>query len=150
MLAEIIGAEHLAIDPWPTFGTGHMSGWVKSECVFLNASASAMDRFAALSFIGYLLDPNVQLRFAEAGKIPSVLTTRPRDPLIMQAIVALADGVSFPNAVEEQILSVYWNELDAAIQGVFKGSAIPSVALQQANDNIRNTLAEIKTKQAAP
>ena len=59
-LAEAIGQENLAIDPWPSYGTGYMSGWVESDSVFLNANTTGNDRYAALAFIGYFLDPNVQ------------------------------------------------------------------------------------------
>ena len=135
-LTGILGKENLAIDPWPFYGTGNLSGWVEADSVFLNANTTGDNRFAALAFIGYLLDPNVQLRLAEVGHIPSVTTTRPRDPLIQQAMTAFSHGVAYPITVDPKILSLYWNELDQAIQRVFVGGVSPSTALKAANDNL--------------
>jgi maltose-binding protein MalE len=144
-LAEAIGTDNLVIDPWPTYGTGHMSGWVETENMFLNANTPANDRFAALAFMGYLLNPNVQMRLAEVGHIPSVITTQPRDPLIKQAMVAFLNGVPYPNTTEETVLGIYRNELDKAIRDVFDRGVDPKIALNTAEQNIRKFLDEMKT-----
>ncbi len=136
MLARVIGMDNLAIDPWPTFGTGHLTGWVEADSIYLNANVSSNDRFAALTFIGYLLDPNVQMHLAEVGHIPSVSTTQPRDRLIQEAMIAISDGVPYPNSVDRDVLSLYWNELNMAIRNVFEREVNPSDALKVANDNI--------------
>jgi ABC-type glycerol-3-phosphate transport system substrate-binding protein len=135
-LANAIGQENLAINPWPSYGTGYMSGWVESDSVFLNVNTVGADRFAALAFIGYLLDPNVQMRLAEVGHIPSVSTTIPRDTLIRQAMEAFSQGAAFPVGVDESVLKLYWNELDKAIQKVFVNGISPADALKAANDNL--------------
>ncbi len=74
-----------------------MSGWVESDSVFLNTNTHDNDRFAALAFIGYLLDPNVQVRLAEVGHIPSVITAIPRDILLQQAMEAFSSGSTLSN-----------------------------------------------------
>ena len=135
-LVGIVGQDNLAIDPWPSYGTGNLSGWVEADSVFLNASTSGDNRFAALAFMGYLLDPNVQLRLAEVGHIPSVTTTRPRDPLIRQAMEAFSHGAAYPITVDTRILSLYWTELDQAIQKVFASGVSPSIALKAASDKL--------------
>jgi maltose-binding protein MalE len=99
--------------------------------------------FASLSFMGYLLDPNVQKRMAEVGHIPSVLSTLPRDPLILQAMKALAGGVPYPVAIDEEILSIYWSELDNAIQAVFIDGIEPAKALTEASDRITASINEL-------
>jgi maltose-binding protein MalE len=147
LLTQAIGKENLAIDPWPSYGTGHMSGWVESDSVFLNANTTSDDRFAALSFIGYLLDPNVQMHLAEVGHIPSVSATMPRDILIQQAMEAFSYGVPYPITVDESILKLYWNELDSAIQSVFVGGVSPASALKTASDNL---VIQIKNLQTSP
>jgi maltose-binding protein MalE len=144
MLAGSVGAENLAIDPWPEYGTGKLSGWVVAESVYLNTNTSSDDMFASLSFMGYLLDPNVQKHMAEVGHIPSVVSTQPRDPFILQAMKALAGGVPYPVAIDENILSIYWNELDMAIQSVFTGGIEPSTALKDASENITAAINELK------
>jgi multiple sugar transport system substrate-binding protein len=145
LLTQIIGAENLAIDPWPTYSTGHMSGWVESDSVFLNSVATGDDRSAALAFMGYLLDPNVQMHLAEVGHIPSVTATVPRDPLIQQAMQAFSYGATYPITVDQSVLSLYQKELDKAIQNVFVHGAKPSEALKAASDNLVIQLDNLQT-----
>jgi ABC-type glycerol-3-phosphate transport system substrate-binding protein len=73
-LTQVIGAENLAIDLWPTYGTGHMSGWVESDSVYLNSNVTGDDRSAALAFMGYLLDPDVQMHLAKWSHTLSLST----------------------------------------------------------------------------
>jgi maltose-binding protein MalE len=140
MLAQAIGADNLAIDPWPTYDSGHMSGWVESDSIFLNSNTTGDNGFAALTFIAYLLDPNVQMRLAEVGHIPSVSSTQPRDPLIRQAMEAFSYGVPYPITVDESVLNLYWKELDMAIWKVFMSGISPSNALKAASDNLVSLL----------
>jgi ABC-type glycerol-3-phosphate transport system substrate-binding protein len=119
-----------------------MSGWVETDSIYLNATTTGDDRFAALSFMGYLLDPNVQMHLAEVGFIPSVITSQPRDMLISQAMLAFMKGVPYPIATDSSILSLYRNELDKAIRDVFDRGIDPASALQTADNNIRQALEE--------
>ncbi len=135
-LIDGIGADALAIDPWPAYGSGHLSGWVQADSVFLNSNVTGNDRFAALAFIGYLLDPQVQLRLAEVGHIPSVTATVPRDPLIGQAMQAFSAGVTYPVAVDVNTLTLYWNTLNTAISDVFSRWIKPDEALNAASEQI--------------
>jgi maltose-binding protein MalE len=144
MLAQSIGTENLAIDPWPTYGTGSMSGWVETDGIFLNTNCVGNNRFAALAFIGYLLDPNVQMHLAEVGHIPSVITSQPRDVHIKQAMEAFLKGVPYPITQDDMILQVYRYELDKAIRDVFGRGVTPQQALQAAEKNIRKTIEELR------
>jgi ABC-type glycerol-3-phosphate transport system substrate-binding protein len=146
-LTQIIGTDNLAIDPWPTYGTGHMSGWVESDSVFLNPTTTGDNRSAALAFMGYLLDPNVQMHMAEVGHIPSVIRTQPRDPLIQQAMIAFSKGATYPINVDQSVLKLYQTELDKAIQNVFVNGAAPGDALKSASDNI---VIQLKSLQNVP
>ena len=139
-LSQLIGAENLAIDPWPEYGTGHFSGWVESDSVYLNANTTGDDLFASLSFMGYLLDPNVQVRLAEVGHIPSIITAEPRDPLIQQAMKAFSFGAAYPIAAGENIIKLYQTELDRAITSVFVDGVTPADALKAASDQITTEL----------
>jgi ABC-type glycerol-3-phosphate transport system substrate-binding protein len=140
LLSQAIGADNLAIDPWPAYDDGHLSGWVEADSVFLNSNVTGDDRFAALAFIGYLLDPNVQQRLAEVGHIPSVGTTRPRSQLIQQAMVAFSQGVPYPIGVDESLLNAYWNVLNTAIRNVFAGKITAEEALKSATNEINQIL----------
>ncbi len=136
LLSQAIGADNLAIDPWPAYGTGHLSGWVQADSVFLNANTTGDDQFAALSFIGYLLDPYVQARLAEVGHIPSVTSSVPRDILLQQAMTAFSYGTPYPITVEESVIKLYQAELDKAIYSVFTLGEFPSEALLAASNSI--------------
>ncbi len=139
-LVEAIGADKLAIDPWPSYGTGHLSGWVEADSVYLNTNVTGNDQFAALAFMGYLLDPNVQARLAEVGLIPSVTAATPRDRLIQQAMQAFSDGVTYPISVDPATLSLYWQELNHAILDVFVGNNNPGIVLRAASEEISQIL----------
>jgi maltose-binding protein MalE len=147
LLTQAIGSGKLAIDPWPTYGTGHMSGWVESDSVFLNASSTGNDRFAALAFIGYLLDPNVQVHLAEVGHIPSVIAAKPRDALLSQAMDAFSYGTPYPITVNESVLNLYWKELDMAIREVFVSGTSPANVLTATSDDL---LLKLRNLQASP
>ena len=142
-LTQSMGVDKLAIDPWPTYGTGHMSGWVETDSVYLNSNTAGNNRFAALSFMGYLLDPNVQMHLAEVGHIPTVITTQPREPLIKQAMLAFFSGAPYPITIENNVLSIYRTELDKAIRDVFERGIDPASALQSAEDNINQAMIEL-------
>ena len=145
ILSAAIGSDRLIIEPWPTFGNGHMSGWVEADSVFLNANVTGNDRFAALAFMGYLLDPNVQVRLAEVGHIPSVSAAYPRDALIQQAMNAFSHGVPYPSNVDPNVLSLYWRELNLAIQDVFVRGVEPAEALNAASEAIKLELLNSQT-----
>ncbi len=140
-LASAIGSDNLAIDPWPSYQKGHLSGYVLADSVFLNANLAGNDRTAALAFIGYFLAPEVQRILAEVDHIPSGLNVPVRDRLIQQAETAFAQGTTFPVNPESQ---VYWSVLESALLDVFNRGVDPVTALQQAADVITSRLAEMR------
>ena len=140
-LEQAIGSENLMIDPWPTYGEGHLSGYVLADSVFLNANLAGDDLTAALAFTGYFLAPEVQTILAEVGHIPSGLNITVRDRLIQQAMAAFTNGVTFPINPEAQ---VYWSVLESALLDIFNQGVDPTTALQQAFDVITARLAEIR------
>jgi arabinogalactan oligomer/maltooligosaccharide transport system substrate-binding protein len=143
-LAAAIGAENLAIDPWPTFGNGHLSGFVQADSVYLNPNLAGDSHTAALQFIGYLLAPEVQAVLAEVGHVPSGKTVSVRDPLVQQAMTALAGGTAYPLLPEAD---AYWVPLEAALLDIFERGVDPATALQQAYDAVNTRLAEIRAAQ---
>ena len=140
-LANAIGADNLAIDPWPSYGQGHLSGYVMADSVYLNANLSGDDLMAALAFTGYFLSPEVQRILAEVGHIPSSLNVPVRDRLIQQAETAFANGTTFPVNPEAQM---YWSVLESSLLDVFNGGVDPAMALQQAYDVITARLADMR------
>ncbi|HBE88747.1 MAG TPA: hypothetical protein DDW67_06360, partial [Elusimicrobia bacterium] len=69
--AEAIGAENLAIDPWPAYGDGHLSGYVQTEDLFLSANAGE-DADAGWAFMEHFMSPEAQEILAGVGHIPAI------------------------------------------------------------------------------
>ncbi len=139
LVAEL-GEENLNIDPWPTFGPGHLSGFVQADAVFLNPNTKPDDAFAAMLFMGYLLTPDVQQYLAEVGMIPVNLDAEPRSSYIAQAATALAEGTAYPPVSNSRILTAYWEALEMAIQAVFANRVDPQEALLTAENYVQERL----------
>ncbi len=131
-LAEAIGPEHLAIDPWVT----PLSGFVQSENLYLSARAQGDERKAAVAFIKFFLSPEAQALLADpnhAAHLPAARGVALPDPLTQAAAVALEGGVPFPILPE---IEAYEEPLSEALRAVFEQGADPAEALQQAYDAI--------------
>jgi ABC-type glycerol-3-phosphate transport system substrate-binding protein len=142
-LAEAIGADKLAIDPWPSYKDGQLAGFVMSDNLYLNAKAQGDDQTATLLFIEYLLSPEAQTLLAGANRIPAARTVTPTDPvygaLTLQAITAMAHGASYPITPE---INTYSTNLDISLRSFFERSASPDQALQSAQAAIQAVLAQ--------
>lgn len=138
-LAQTLGEENLAIDPWPTVDGGRMTGFVESNVVYLNTNAglhSAREKQAGLQFMGLLMTPAVQKRLAELGIIPSVPASEPRSRLTAEAAAAFATGTALPAIWQDELRSAYWTALDAASQAALQNQTDPLAALQRAYEDI--------------
>jgi ABC-type glycerol-3-phosphate transport system substrate-binding protein len=142
-LVLALGEENLAIDPWPVFETGHLSGFVQADSVFLNPNTRPGDMYAAMLFMGYLLTPDVQQYLAEIGMIPVSLDADPRRLHISQAATALAGGTAYPPVANPRVLTAYWEGLELAIQAVFSRQIGPQDALISAEDLVLERLSEL-------
>ena len=142
-LAEAIGTDKLAIDPWPTYKDGRLAGFVLADNLYLSARAQGDDQTATLRFIEYMLSPEAQTLIADANRIPAGRVVTPTDPefgpLILQAITALANGVSYPTA---STISVYNTNLDISLRSFFERNSDAGQALQSAQDAIEAVLAQ--------
>lgn len=140
-LVTSLGAEKLAIDPWPTYQGGHLSGYVRSENIFLNAHAKNDDLHAAIKFMGFLVSSEAQTQFLQAGLIPSSIQVYPGDnpqaEIIQQAIQALANGTGYPLIPEMQ---VYRDQFDITLRAYFDQNLPPEQTLQAAQDAILSQL----------
>jgi maltose-binding protein MalE len=141
-LAEAIGAENLAIDPWPAYGEeGHLSGYVQTENIYLGANAEGDDQMAAWAFIEFFVTPEAQAILARVGHIPAVVGVPITDPLMTEASLAFEQGTAFPVIPE---MGAYWESMDNALQRVFDEDADPAGALQTAYDSIVAKIEEIR------
>ena len=140
-LAEAIGADKLAIDPWPSYGGGSLSGYVQTENIYLSANAEGEDQDAGWAFMEYFLSQEAQGLLTEAGHIPATLGVEASDPLMQQAVTAFEGGTAFPVIPE---MGAYWESMDNALQSVFDEGTDPAAALQQAENSIVAKIAEIR------
>jgi arabinogalactan oligomer/maltooligosaccharide transport system substrate-binding protein len=134
-LAEAVGISNLAVDPWPSYGSAKMSGYLQTENLYLAAQISGGDRQAALAFMQFFLSPQSQEVLANpagADHVPSVSGLDIADPLMQQEIAILATNVAYP----AQIWGTYADPLNAAIQKVVQANADPRAALKEAEDAV--------------
>jgi maltose-binding protein MalE len=139
-LATSIGADNLAIDPWPTVGDGHLSGYVQTENIYLGTNVTGDDQAAAWAFMKFFLSPDAQLMLAKVGHIPAAVGVNVTDPLMLQAIEAFKAGTAFPVIPE---MGSYWGPMDTALKSVFDEGADPATALQTAYDTIKKAVDEL-------
>jgi maltose-binding protein MalE len=141
-LAEAIGAENLAIDPWPTYGEdGHLSGYVQTENIYLNANTEGDDQMAAWKFMEFFLSSEAQAILTGIGHIPAAIGVEINDALMLQASEAFVNGAVFPVIPE---MGAYWGPMDTALQSVFNEDADPAAALELALADILAKIAEIR------
>jgi len=142
-LAEAIGADKLAIDAWPTYQDGRLSGYVRAENLYLNPRINEADLIVTRAFIEYFLSPEAQARLAEVGRIPAVSGAPVADslngPLINQAMAALANGMTYPVSPEMVLYNI---NLDIALRSVFEEQVPPEQALLTAQESILAAIAE--------
>ncbi len=138
-LAEAIGEDNLAIDPWPQ----GMSGYVQNDNIYLSANAEGNDKEATLAFMKFLLSPDAQKMMAEnnSGFIPAALGVEVPDRLRQEAVAAFEGGTAFPVIPE---MGAYWGPMDTALKSVFDEGADPAEALQTAFDSITAAIADIR------
>ena len=136
-LAEAIGAENLAIDPWPT----PLSGYAQTENIYLSANTTGDDQAASWAFMKYFLSAEAQAMLAGAGHIPATLGVEVTDSLLKQAAAGLALGTAFPVIPE---MGAYWDPVNNALLSVMNEGTDPAVALQAAFDAVVAKVAEIR------
>ena len=133
-LSQALGAENLAIDPWPAYRDGRLSGYVQSDVLFLSSKASGSEQAAALKFLEYFLSPPAQLRLTQIDHIPAASAVKVTDPLMLQAIAALAGGTTYPSLPQ---MAAYSAQMDAALKSALEEGTDPASALEVAAKAIR-------------
>ena len=139
-LAETIGMDNLAIDPWPA----PLSGFVQTENIYLNPNAADADKAAGLKFLEFFLSKEAQALLADPAKaahIPAVADVEVSDPLMKQAAEAFAGGTAFPVIPE---MGAYWDAMKNALVKVVDTDADPAATLQEAFDAVTAKVKEIR------
>jgi ABC-type glycerol-3-phosphate transport system substrate-binding protein len=152
-LAGEIDPLNLAVDPWPTYKDGHLSGFVQSEGAYLTPRAISEEDMVSWLFVQFLLTPDSQVTFAGVGYLPAIKpeliesnNLRIGDPFIAQSMVALSGGTGYPSAPE---LHLYEPRIDLLIQSVISQGAKAKDALQLTYANIQSDLATWREQQTA-
>lgn len=136
-LSQTLGEGKLAIDPWPSYRNGYLSGYVQTQNLYLSTQATGDNRATSWNFIQYLISQSAQSILATSGKIPVASGFPISDPLIAQAAAALAGGTAYPITPEIDNYSV---NLDIALKSIFNDKIPPAVALQTAQQSILSAL----------
>jgi ABC-type glycerol-3-phosphate transport system substrate-binding protein len=136
-ISDTLGLENVAVDPWPAYGDGHLSGFVQANSLFLSGKAEGDARLASWEFIKYFLAPGAQEILASSGQIPTVKNVPVDDPIISQAMKAMEGGSTYPVRPE---MSAYTAPLDGAIKAIFSDGVAPPDALKSAADAVRSEL----------
>lgn len=142
-LAEAIGADNLAIDPWPTYESSNLSGYVQTENIYLNLNSEGDSAAAATKFIEFFLSPEAQTLLADptkAAHLPAISGVEVTDPLMSQTVTAFAGGTAFPVIPQ---MNAYWDPISKALKSVLEQNTDPAEALQVAYDEVMAKLAEM-------
>jgi arabinogalactan oligomer / maltooligosaccharide transport system substrate-binding protein len=140
-LAKAIGAQNLAIDPWPAYRDGHLAGYLQTDNIYLSTNVVGEQRYAALQFMGFFLAREVQAIMTRAGHIPAVMDIQVDDPLMQQEMIALKGSVAYPIRPE---VRAYWDPLQAAMLSVVNDDADPLSALQKAFLDVQFHIASMR------
>lgn len=138
-LAEAVGPENLAIDPWPI----PLSGYIQTNNLYLNANSTGNELATCWSFMEFMLSQDSQLILSDhdmAGYIPSILGIKLTDPLHNQVMETFVDATPFPVIPE---MSAYWDPVNNALLSVIEQGVEPVDALQIAEDEVLANLEDI-------
>lgn len=133
--SEAIGSENLIIDPWPDTADGHLSGFVRSGVLMLNANLEEGEREAGWTFIKFMLSPEMQALLADpeaAGFTPSIEGVEISDRLIGETFHAFEKGTP----IMLYSMETYWEVMERAIRAVLVSGANPRQVLAQAEGEI--------------
>jgi len=146
-ITETLGADNLAIDPWPFYQQGALSGYVLPDLIYVNQRGSPQDQSATWEFVKYLLSPEAQATMAKTGRIPALRDVSLDNPLLAQALKALLGGTTYPVVPE---MAAYPAAMDTALRSVFEEGVPPAIALQSAEQSIRASLDAVKATEQPP
>lgn len=148
-LAGVLGANKVAVDPWPRYADQKLAGFLTTEAFFLNPNASPVSQMAALKFIEFFLNSESQRKLIETERIPVTVDSSlisslsasqiMTDTLVAQAVVALTGDVAYPL---NPAIDLYTLHLDQALQAYFSGSLTAEEALRVAAEAIQTDLQE--------
>lgn len=151
-LAGEIGPLNLAIDPWPTYQDGHLSGFIQADNIFLTAQAKEEANQISWLFLRSFYTTEAQLSLADVGMIPPIRVSiiegdggslRVNDPFIWQAMVAFDHGCAYPIQPE---MNLYLTQMDVSLQAYLTQGMNSKMALQKAHQILQSLVSQHKTR----
>jgi len=136
-LSDAIGADNLAIDPWPSFGNRDLSGFIETDAIYMSTKVAPENQAASRALVRYFLSAGAQNTLADpktAAKVPTLLGVEIQDRLMKEALVAFEKGTPLP-AIPE--MDYYWDPMDEALRSILSEGEDPKQALEKAANRIR-------------
>jgi arabinogalactan oligomer/maltooligosaccharide transport system substrate-binding protein len=130
---DAIGGENLAVDPWPTYSGGHLSGFLQTLDLALNPQTKKEDLQASLAFITFFVSPEAQDILASNQHIPVAKSFQASDALLLRTARILQSNTPFP---VEPSFSQYFGPMNNALNDVMQGKASIPDALNTAEEAI--------------
>ncbi len=134
---DALGADNLAIDPWPTYKDGSLAGFVQTNTVYMSKNATYFKQTISWEFMQYLIGERAQSLFAANRHIPTRVGMSPEDPLLQDAAAIIAEGAPLPVTSN---LGIYMSELNGVLSAVFEEGQDPQTALDDAAAAIRSEI----------
>ena len=147
-LGEVQDKIKYAIAPLPTIdeaGGQPMRPWLTVEGVYV--SAGSANKEAAYAFAQYLISKDAALVLAlEGGQLPTNKSAYDHQRVAKNPTLAgfrkqLETAVPMPNYAE---MTLMWSPVTTAMNKIVKGSATPEVALKEAQETVKSSIAKLR------
>lgn len=135
-LAEAIGEKNLAIDAWPSFENGNLSGFIETESIYLSSQVAPENQEASHALISFFLTKIAQSTLADpktSARIPTHIDIEVQDRLMEETLAAFEGGTPLPAT---PLMYYYWDPLDVTIRSVLLEGQDPEQALEKAANQI--------------
>jgi arabinogalactan oligomer/maltooligosaccharide transport system substrate-binding protein len=137
-----IGAEQLAIDPWPVYSPTEkaLAGYAWSRNIYFGVSSTDENFNAAWILARYLLTSEVQIDFGESTRglhVPVLRTVQTVQPWLQELNAAMASNIPLPQFPEFNIFS---DELEVAAYDVSRRGYDPYYSILWVHPKIEKAL----------
>jgi len=142
-LYELLGPEILDVDIWPSYNSGSLGGYVRSENAYMNARLTGNQKYTAWKFIEHMVSPISQTIIAEVWKIPAStsvdISALTNGKIIAKVMKSMEIGTPFPPSL---LFEIYSSILDSELKQIYNGTVSPKDGLQSATEKIRTELSK--------
>jgi len=142
-LYEHLGSKILDVDIWPSYNSGSLSGYVRSENAYMNARLTGNQKYTAWKFIEHMVSPISQTVIAEVWKIPASssvdVSALTNGKIITKVMKSMEIGTPFPPS---PLFEIYSSILDSELKQIYSGTTSPKEGLQSATENIKTELSK--------